>query len=87
MDITKKIREIIESKLAEKNIILYNVEYIKEDGNYVLRITIDKDGTIDIDDCVDATNIINPILDEYDLIKESYILDVTSKGIGDSNEW
>ncbi len=86
MDITKKIREIIESKLAEKNIILYDVEYIKEDGHYVLRITIDKNGVIDIDDCVDATNIINPILDEHDLIKETYILDVTSKGIGDSNE-
>ena len=54
----------------------------KEDNNLFLRIVIDRDEIIDIDTCVEVTNIINPLLDEADLIKESYILDVSTKEKG-----
>ena len=54
----------------------------KEDNNLFLRIVIDRDEIIDIDKCVEVTNIINPLLDEKDLIKESYILDVSTKEKG-----
>ncbi|MFA5602843.1 MAG: hypothetical protein WDA21_03870 [Bacilli bacterium] len=76
----KKVKEIIEPDLKKKNIKIINIEYIKESNQNILRITIDTDN---IDTCVTATNIINPILDEYDLIDEQYNLEVSSKGIGD----
>jgi len=78
-----KVEEIIEglikTEIEKQGIILDSVLYVKEGSQYFLRIVIDKKGTIDIDDCVNITNIINPILDENDIIKTNYILDVCSK--------
>ena len=54
----------------------------KEDNNFVLRVTIDKDPYIDVDDCVAATKTINPILDEVNIISDTYVLDVCSKERG-----
>ena len=56
-----------------------DVEYVKEGGQYFLRISIDKEGIIDLEDCVKVSNLINPILDSEDPIEENYILDVCSK--------
>lgn len=78
-----KIRSLISDELATLSIIVDEVLYVKENGNNFLRIVIDKEGGIDVDTCVEATNIINPILDMADLISESYILDVTSKERGE----
>lgn len=78
-----KIRCLISDELATLSIIVDEVLYVKENGNNFLRIVIDKEGGIDVDTCVEATNIINPILDKADLISESYILDVTSKERGE----
>ena len=47
-----------------------------------LRVVIDKEGIIDVDDCVKVSKLINPILDEEDPIEENYILDVCSKEKG-----
>ena len=75
----------IESLL--KNIIndlgyeIYDVQYSKEGKNNYLRIFIDKDGIIDINDCEKVNNAINDILDEADLIKEAYFLEVSSPGL------
>ena len=54
--------------------------------NYFLRIVIDRDEPIDIDKCVEVTNVINPLLDDIDFIEESYILDITTKEKGGSYE-
>ena len=59
-----------------------SIKLEKEDNNLFLRIVIDSDEIIDVDKCVEVTNIINPLLDEKDLIKESYILDVSTKEKG-----
>ena len=59
---------------------------VKEGSNYFLRIVIDRDKIIDIDTCVEVTNVINPLLDSVDYIDDSYILDVSTKEKGDSNE-
>lgn len=83
MDIELKVKELIEPMLNEAGYLLDEVLYVKEDGNYFLRIVIDKNGIIDIEDCVNVTKIIDPILDSVDYIKESYILDVCSKGGND----
>lgn len=82
MSIEEKIRKLIESKIVENGYILDEVLYIKEDGNYFLRIVIDKNGIIDVEDCVNVTKLIDPMLDDIDYIKESYILDVCSKEKG-----
>lgn len=82
MDIEKKVRELIEDKLKENGYILDEVLYVKEDGNYFLRIVIDKNGIIDVEDCVTVTRMIDPMIDKADYIKDSYILDVCSKEKG-----
>jgi len=75
-----EVKKLIEGVINDNNYILDSVEYIKEDGNMFLRVIIDKNGIIDIDDCVCVSKLINPILDKANIIKESYILDVCSKG-------
>lgn len=87
MDIASKVRELIEEKVKENGYILDEVLYIKEDGNYFLRVVIDKKGVIDVEDCVNVTRLIDPVLDSVDYITDSYILDVCSKEKGsDINE-
>ena len=82
MDIQQKVKELIEDKLKSNGYILDEVLYIKEDGNYFLRVVIDKKGIIDIEDCVTVTHLIDPIIDEANYITDSYILDVCSKEKG-----
>ncbi|MEG0874133.1 MAG: ribosome maturation factor RimP [Clostridiales bacterium] len=60
---------------------IYDIEYVKEAGEYYLRIYIDKDGGIDLDDCEKVTDLINTPLDEMDPIPEAYYLEVSSPGI------
>ena len=83
MDIEKRVRQLVEEKVKEVGVRIDNVEYVKEGTNYFLRITIDKDEIIDVDTCVMVTNIISPMLDEVDFIKDSYILDITTKEKGE----
>lgn len=82
MDIEKKITNLIQDIIVKNNYILDSVTYLKEDGNYFLRVVIDKNGIIDIDDCVKVSKLINPILDDNDPISDNYILDVCSKEKG-----
>lgn len=82
MDIAKKVKKLIEESINENGYILDEVLYVKEDGNYFLRVVIDKNGIIDVEDCVTVTRIIDPILDTVDYITDSYILDVCSKEKG-----
>ena len=68
-------------------ITLDSILYTKNSGNYnVLEVTLDKVGGLDLEGVVNATNIINPIVDEYDFTNDSYILDVMSKERGEKNE-
>ena len=77
----EKIKEELEKEVSKMGIHIYSVEYVKEGSNNFLRVTIDRDEIIDIDTCEKVTHVINPILDELDLIKESYILDVSTTGL------
>lgn len=83
MEIAKEVRNLIEPVLTENNYILDEVEYVIEGNIPYLRVYIDKEGFITIDDCVKVSNLINPLLDEKDLIEENYMLDVCSKEKGD----
>ncbi len=78
----EKIKEIISEPISKLDLTIDSIEY-KKNGNYnFLNIVLDRINGIDLDTIVEATNIINPILDEYDLIDEEYILDISSKERG-----
>lgn len=87
MSIEEKVLNVILKPINDLGIEVKEVKYEKENGVFYLRIFIDKEPFINIDDCVEVTNLVNPILDEYDFIDEAYILDISSieKG-GDSYE-
>ena len=82
MTIEGKVRKLLEKDVEASGVFIDSVKLEKEDNNLFLRIVIDRDEIIDIDKCVEVTNIINPLLDEADLIKESYTLDVSTKEKG-----
>lgn len=79
--IEEKVENLITSKIRELGYELYDVQYSKEGKDYFLRIFIDKDTGIDLNDCEKVSNEINDILDEADYIKEMYFLEVSSPGI------
>ena len=81
-DIEKKTEELILPILDELSFELFDVEYVKEGQDYYLRAYIDKPGGITIDDCVDVSRKMNELLDEHDYIKEQYIFEVSSPGLG-----
>ena len=82
----EKVRNLIEGEVNKLGISIDSIVYEKEGGNYFLRIVIDRDEVIDIDTCVEVTNIINPLLDQSDIISDSYILDVSTKEKGGKDE-
>ncbi len=81
-NILEEIKKTIEPKLKPLEIVVDEIVYEKEGNYYFLRIILDRESGLDLDTVVEATNIINPILDELDLISDSYILDVLSKERG-----
>lgn len=80
--IEKQVKKLIENKVEALGVKIDSVKLEKEDNNLFLRIVIDRDEIIDVDTCVEVTNIINPLLDEANLIDESYMLDVSTKEKG-----
>ena len=77
----EKIVDAIKKPLEEKNIELLGVHFGEEDGQKTLFVTIDSEKGVDIDLCVEATHIVDPIIDSLDLEIEDYVLDVGSKGV------
>ena len=77
----KKVEALLKPIIEEKGYELYDVIYEKEAKDYYLRIFIDKKDGISIDDCEIVSNSISDILDEKDLIKEQYFLEVSSAGV------
>ena len=61
---------------------LWDVEYVKEAGNWYLRAYIDKPGGITVDDCEVVSRAFSDILDEKDYIEDTYIFEVSSPGLG-----
>ena len=79
-----KVKDLIEKPLKDVNIKLCCVEYVKEGSMYFLRVIIDKEPFVDIDTCVKATEIINPLIDTKDNeFDDAFVLDVCSMEKGD----
>lgn len=79
--IEEKVENLIKTKIEENGYSLYDVQYAKEGKDYFLRIFIDKPEGIDLNDCEKVNDIVNPLLDEADYIKEQYFLEVSSPGV------
>lgn len=79
--IEERVEKLILPKVEELGYNLYDVQYAKEGKDYFLRIFIDKEEGIDLNDCEKVNDGINELLDEADYIKEQYFLEVSSPGI------
>ena len=78
----EKIKKIIGDRLNDLNLRVDSVVYEKEHGQNFLRICLDSDNTIDLNLIVKATNIINPLMDQENIINEEYHLDIYGKSKG-----
>ncbi len=78
----QKTEELIMPVIESNRFELVDVEFVKEGSNWYLRLYIDKEGGITIDDCETVSRAMSDILDREDYIEESYILEVSSPGLG-----
>ena len=81
MKITEKVCQFAEPLVQAQGCSLWDVEYVREGGEWFLRLYIDKDGGVDIDDCEAVSRAVDPVLDEKDPIPESYRFEVCSAGL------
>ena len=78
----QKTEKLLEPLLKANHFELYDVEYVKEGGNWYLRAYIDKENGITVDDCVLVSRELSDLLDQQDFISDSYVLEVSSPGLG-----
>lgn len=78
----QKAEALIEPIVAAHGFELVDVEYVKEAGTWYLRAYIDKEGGIAVDDCEVISRALSDWLDKEDFIDDSYILEVSSPGLG-----
>ncbi len=81
-NIAAKAEEILVPVTESLGVSIFDVEYVLEDGERYLRAYIDKDGGVTIDDCENVSRAFEKRLDEEDFIKDQYILEVSSPGLG-----
>lgn len=79
--IETRTEELVMPIVTENQFELVDVEYVKEGANWYLRVYVDKENGIDIDDCVLVSRALEARLDEEDFISEAYILEVSSPGL------
>ncbi|MBS5937784.1 ribosome maturation factor RimP [Clostridium sartagoforme] len=77
----EKIYQLVRPVAEELQYELYHIEYVKENGEYYLRIYIDKDGGISLTDCEKVSRRVSDIMDEEDPIPVAYYLEVSSPGL------
>lgn len=78
--ITEKVEALAKPVVEDEGCELWAVEYVQEAGSWYLRVLIDKDGGVGIDDCERISRRLDPILDEADPIPDSYVFEVGSAG-------
>ena len=81
-DYELRTQQLLEPILSANHFELYDVEYVKEGGNWFLRAYIDKENGITVDDCELVSRALSDLLDKHDYISDSYILEVSSPGLG-----
>lgn len=81
MKIEDKVWELIKETVSNLQIDIYDVEYVKEGNGWFLRIYIDKEEGIDINDCETVSRAIEPVIDNAEVLTSQYTLEVSSPGI------
>ena len=81
MKITDQVAAFAQPIVEAHGCQLWDVEYVREGSERYLRVFIDKDGGVDIEDCEKIHRALDPILDEKDPIAESYHFEVSSAGL------
>ena len=80
-NIAQTVWEMAEPLADELGLWVWDVEFVKEGARKILRITVDSEEGVNINDCEALHRAIDPLLDEVDLIEEQYYLEVSSPGI------
>ena len=78
--ITDKVYELAKPVVEQAGCSLWDVEYVREAGSWYLRVFIDKEGGVSINDCENISRTLDPILDEADPIPDSFVFEVGSAG-------
>ncbi len=78
--ITDSVTELARPVVEQAGCTLWDVEYVREAGTWYLRVFIDKEGGVSIDDCEVISRALDPILDEADPVPDSYVFEVGSAG-------
>ena len=81
MKVTERVRAFAEPVVLEHGCTLWDVEYVREGGEWFLRLYIDKIGGVNINDCEAISRAVDPILDREDPIEGSYRFEVCSAGL------
>ncbi len=81
LSVDEKVFGLIKDTVEAQNVRLWDVRFVKEGASWYLRVIIDSDAGISIDDCTNVHHAIDPILDEADPIDKSYYLEVCSPGL------
>lgn len=79
--IEESVESLVKGKVEDLGYELYDVLFLKEGPNRILRIVIDSSKGIDLNDCEKVNNEVKDLIDEADLIKEQYYLEISSPGI------
>lgn len=79
--LVEQIAEIVKPIAEELSYGIYHIEYVKESGEYYLRIYIEKDGGVSLNDCEALSRRVSDVLDEKDPITDAYFLEVSSPGL------
>ena len=81
MKVTELVASFAEPIVKQHGCELWDVEYVREGSEYFLRLYLDKEGGVDINDCEAVSRAVDPILDEKDPIQGSYHFEVCSAGL------
>lgn len=79
--VADKVFSLIRETVEAQNVMLWDVRFVKEGASYYLRVFIDSENGITIDDCTNVSHAIDPVIDEADPIDKSYYLEVCSPGL------
>ena len=79
--LVNEIYEMVNPIAEELNYDIYHIEYVKENGEFYLRIYIEKDGGSTLSDCEALSRRVSDLMDEKDPIKDPYFLEVSSPGL------
>lgn len=79
--IEDRVEELVTKKINDLGYKVYDVMYVKEGKENYLKIFIDNDQGISLDDCENVNNAITDMLDEADIIKDQYFLEISSPGV------